>query len=59
MGGRKEQQLHLSLGTKDEKYANDICDILNQCDQWELVIVEKNSTDPATCTVKVVETRLL
>jgi len=59
MGGRKEKQLHLSLGTKDEKYANDICDILNQCDQWELVIVEKNSTDTATCTVKVVETRLL
>jgi ankyrin repeat protein len=57
MGARKEHQLHLSLGTKDRGEANDICDVLNQCEQWELVIVEQNSF--GTGAVRVVETRLL
>ena len=57
IGARKEHQLHLSLGTKDRGEANDICDVLGQCTQWELVIVEQNSS--GTGAVRVVETRLL
>lgn len=57
IGARKEHQLHLSLGTKDRGEANDICDVLSQCTQWELVIVEQNSS--GTGAVRVVETRLL
>jgi hypothetical protein len=53
---RTVDSLHMSLGPSvNIDDAEIMCDALNQCQQWELVIMEKSSKGE----VKVTETRIL